>query len=254
MNNGSVSIQTIYDDVAALTERVAALENQSTTTQSNISTIQSALNTVQGDIADMQPVALVEGADLDNLVVGTYYIPNVTTSATILNKPVTTNSNAAIIVLNGAANGELQQWYFINTKNTAKNNVVYHRYYYDNEWSDWEAGYLKPDDTGWLALPLASGIGQHDTTNFPCRYRKIGNRVWVEGCVNGFAEIEKVVATIPEGYRPSKSFYFQNATNGGKTDTFVVRAASGQIQRVSTTLPTLATDNYHFINMSYLVD
>ena len=254
MSNNNTTITSIYDDIAALTERVTALENQATTTQSNISSIQGALNTVQDDVADMKPIALVEGTNLNNLGIGTYYIPDVTTSETIVNKPVTANSNAAIIVLNGAANGELQQWYFINTKNVTKNNKVYHRYFYDNEWSDWLAGYLELDDTGWMTLPLASGIGQHDVTNFPCRYRKIGNRVWVEGCVNGFAEIEKVVATLPEGYRPSKSFYFQNATNGGKTDTFVIRAASGQIQRVSTTLPTLATDNYHFINMSYLVD
>lgn len=231
--------------MATVYERVDALEAAMTTMQSQVSAL-------QGEVTP--PIALEANADLNNLGVGTYYIPTVEISATVLNKPVSTTSNAAIIVLNGAADGELQQWYFINTKNTTHNNKVYHRYYYDDEWSAWETGYLKDDDSGWLDLPLASGITEHNATAFPCRYRKIGNRVWIEGCVTGFSEVNKVVATIPAGFRPCKPFYMQNATNGGNTDTFNVQATSGQIERVSTTLANLATTNYHFINMSYLIN
>lgn len=221
----------IYDDVAELQQQVATLQTL---------------------IAALEVKPLESGVDLNTLSVGRYYIPNVTVSATILNKPITATQNAYIDVRYGAT-GELQQWFYINSKATTRNNKVYYRYYYENEWCEWQTGYLRPDDTGWLELPLASGIGQHDASNFPCRYRKIGNIVYVQGCVNGFADVEKVVATLPEGFRPSKSFYFQNATNGGKTDTFNART-NGNIERVSTTLPTLATSNYHFINFSFLVD
>lgn len=229
---------TIYEDVEALKEQMTQAQND--------------ILALQGEVS--APTALTENTNLNDLGVGTYYIPTVAVSATISNKPVSTTSNAAIIVLNGAADGELQQWYFINTKNTTHNNKIYHRYYYDNAWSEWQTGYLKDDDSGWLDLPLASGVTEHNASNFPCRYRKIGNRVWIEGCVKGFSEVEKVVATIPAGFRPSKPFYMQNATNGGNVDTFNVQATSGQIQRVSTTLSNVAADNYHFINMSYLVD
>lgn len=75
--------------------------------------------------------------------------------------------------------------------------------------SKWQTAYLRPDDTAWLA----SGVTEHNHANFPCRYRKIGNMVHVEGCVTGFSDVEKVVATIPPGFRPSKPFYMQNATN-----------------------------------------
>lgn len=199
------------------------------------------------------PVALTEGADIHALPVGRYYIPDTVISATILNKPVTRNSNAYVDVRYGAT-GEKQVWYYINSKAADVNNKVYYCYFYDNEWSEWLTAFLRPDDSGWLDLPLASGITAHNASAFPCRYRKVGNMVFVEGCVKGFAEAEKIVATIPEGFRPSKSFYVQGATNGGNTDTFNVQAVSGQIQRVSTTLANLAADNYHFINMSYLID
>ena len=221
----------IYDDVEMLQQQVLTLQQQ---------------------IAALEPKVLVENTDLNTLTVGCYYIPNVTVSATILNKPITTTQNAYIEVRYGAT-GELQQWFYINSKAPARNNKVYYRYYYENEWCVWQTGYLRPDDSGWLELPLASSVGQHDASNFPCRYRKIGNVVYVEGCVNGFADVEKVIATLPECYRPSKTFYMQNATNGGKTDTFNVRT-NGNIERISTTLSTLATTNYHFINTSYLVD
>lgn len=225
---------SVYDDVALLQEQMTAAQAEITALQT------------------LKPQALTSGADLNALTVGNYYIPNTTISATILNKPITTTQNAFIIVRYGAE-GELQQWFYINSKAATRNNKVYYRYYYENEWCAWNTGYLRPDDSGWLDLPLASGVGQHDAANFPCRYRKIANVVYVQGCVNGFADVEKVVATLPEGYRPSKSFYFQNATNGGKTDTFNIRA-NGNIERVSTTLPTLATSNYHFINLQFLID
>lgn len=108
-------------------------------------------------------------------------------------------------------------------------------------------------DSGWIDLPLATGIAAHSTTNFPCRYRKIGNRVRVEGAVVGITAVNTVVATLPEGFRPSKSFYNVTPANAGKTDTFNVRN-NGELKLMNTQLEALYADQYHFINAEFLVD
>ena len=108
-------------------------------------------------------------------------------------------------------------------------------------------------DTGWIDLPLATGITAHSTVNFPCRYRKIGNKVRVEGAVVGITALNTVVATLPEGFRPSKSFYNVTASNAGKTDTFNVRN-NGEIKLMNTQLEALYADQYHFITAEFMVD
>ena len=237
-NNIEEQIQTIYDDVAELQEQVAELQNGVTAVNENIN--------------NLQPKALNSDTDLNTLGVGTYYIPDITVSATILNKPVTSTSNASIIVMYGAT-GELQQWYFINSKNNTANDKIYHRYFYENTWSNWETGYLKPEDSGWKTLPLQTGVTVQNPAYFPCMYRKINNVVYVKGCVTGFAEVEKVIAVLPEGYRPAQSFYLQRATSAGKTNTYNIRT-NGNIERIATTLEPQATSNYHFIDMQFLTD
>lgn len=117
-------------------------------------------------------------------------------------------------------------------------------------WTDWTPIY---SDSGWQTLPLASGVSQQNASVYPCRYRKLGNVVYVEGAVKGFAEIQKVVATLPEGYRPSKSFYVQTATDAGQTDTFMFRT-NGAIERMSTTRSPQSAEDYHFIGASFLID
>jgi hypothetical protein len=117
-------------------------------------------------------------------------------------------------------------------------------------WTVWTPIY---SDSGWQTLPLASGVSQQNESVYPCRYRRLGNVVYVEGAVRGFTEIQKVVATLPEGYRPSKSFYVQTATNAGQTDTFMFRA-NGAIERMATTRNPQSADDYHFVNASFLID
>jgi len=108
-------------------------------------------------------------------------------------------------------------------------------------------------DSGWQTLPLASGVSEQNESVYPCRYRRLGNVVYVEGAVKGFTEIQKVVATLPEGCHPSKSFYVQTATNAGQTDTFMFRA-NGAIERMATTRSPQSADDYHFVNASFLID
>ncbi len=108
-------------------------------------------------------------------------------------------------------------------------------------------------DSGWIDLQLSTGITAHSVANFPCRYRKIGNRVFVEGCVLGVTSVDTVVATLPEGYRPSKSFYHVTAANGGYYDTFNVRN-NGELKLIKTTIPTMYDTQFHFINAEFLTD
>lgn len=108
-------------------------------------------------------------------------------------------------------------------------------------------------DSGWLPLPLAEGINAQNANTYPCRYRKIGNQVFVEGCVTGFAEVDKVVAILPESFRPSAEYYYQGVAPAGKTDTFRF-FKDGRIQRIATTTPSPSALNYHFITTSFFVD
>ena len=111
----------------------------------------------------------------------------------------------------------------------------------------------KLEDTGWLSLPLCEGVEAQNSNTYPCRYRKIGSRVFVQGCVKGFVDVLKDIAILPEGFRPSKEYYYQGVTNAGKTDTFRFYT-NGTIERMATTMPNPSANNYHFITTSFLVD
>lgn len=102
------------------------------------------------------------------------------------------------------------------------------------------------EDTGWNPLTLAEGVAPQNATTYPCRFRKIGKVVYIEGCVKGFTETVKVICTLPEGFRPSREFYCQAPTNEGKTDTFRFYT-DGRIERMATTNTPTAANQYHFI-------
>lgn len=227
--------------MATIYEEVELLKQQMTQVQNDITALQNA--------SSNQVTDLTEGTDILTLALGEYLIPNAAIAASLLNKPATAgNSTGTISVLSGGSDGQKTIIYKTCSKTVT---TYYERAYYGNSWGEWNT--VLGTDSGWLNLPLANGISAHNATSFPCEYRKINNVVYVRGCVTGFSDVEKVIATLPEGYRPSTSFYIQRATNGGKTDTINVRT-NGNIERVSTTLPTLAADNYHFIDVSFLVD
>lgn len=105
----------------------------------------------------------------------------------------------------------------------------------------------------WKTLTLASGISEHNSTNFPCRLKKQGKIVFVEGAVKGIATSSGVLATLPEGYRPNRPFYYIQATSGGKINTLKI-TTSGNIERVNTTNGSMATTDYHFLNVSFIMN
>lgn len=201
-------------------------------------------------MATLYPQTLTENTDLNSLDVGTYIVPTEEIAATLLNKPSVVNSTAYVTVLSGGSDGQLIMIYYVCSKYYP---AYYQRAFYQNAWGNWVT--IDIVNTEWLDLPLANGIGKHNANTFPCRYRRIGKKVYVQGCVNGFSDVEKVVAILPSGYRPSTDFYSLQATQGGNVDTFNVRT-NGEIKRMATTMPTssLSNTNYHFINFEFLID
>ena len=220
-------MSNVYDDVELLQQQVATLQTQ---------------------IAGLALKTIAENTDLNTLTVGNYVIPNETICATLLNKPCIANSTGYITVIEGGSDGQLIMIYRTCSKAYPS---YWQRSYYGNAWGDWL--YIPVMDSGWIDLPLTSGVTAHNANTFPCRYRKVGNMVWVQGAVKGITATDTVVATLPESYRPSKSFYKMTASNGGYYDTFNVRN-NGELRLVDTTIPTMYDTQYHFINFEFLVD
>lgn len=105
----------------------------------------------------------------------------------------------------------------------------------------------------WNTLSLASGISEHNHSDFPCRFKKQGKIVFVEGAVKGISTSSGLLATLPSGYRPNRPFYYLQATSGGKMNTLKIMA-NGNIERVSTTNGTMSSNDYHFINISFIMN
>lgn len=113
-------------------------------------------------------------------------------------------------------------------------------------------------DTGWITLPLATGITAYNESNIP-QYRKIGDLVVIRGTVKGVTARNTVVATLPEGYRPTKANpYPQNTssiTNGIATMSRVVVTTTGEIQiQGITDGASYGADKWFPIATMYLVD
>lgn len=225
---------TIYEDVEALTERVETAEAQITELQTS----------VEGFHVEVLP----ENTDLNTLGVGTYIIGSKVISETLLNKPTTSTATGIVNVVSGGSDGQLIMYYVICDKSIVR---YYHRAYYTGAWGTWNE--VETSDSGWKALTLNSGIGQHNSSKFPVRYRKIGKKVRIEGAINGITASDTTIATLPENFRPSKNVYFMGARNGGESDTYEI-TPSGQIILVDSSNDVYINSNYHFINTEFLID
>jgi hypothetical protein len=105
----------------------------------------------------------------------------------------------------------------------------------------------------WHTLTLYSGRSQYDSATFPCRYKRQGKVVFVEGAIKGTSSATDILATLPEGYRPNRTFYYLQSTNAGRTNTLKI-TADGIIQRVNTTNGSPSTSDYNFINTSFILN
>ncbi|MBN1079258.1 pyocin knob domain-containing protein [Clostridium botulinum] len=68
------------------------------------------------------------------------------------------------------------------------------------------------EDTGWIDLPLASGITV-DGKITP-QYRRVNNQVFICGSILGVDSTAKTVAILPVGFRPSRANYYVGFTTG----------------------------------------
>lgn len=89
------------------------------------------------------------------------------------------------------------------------------------------------EDSGWQTLPLATDIEAYNEMNIP-QYRKIGNLVVIRGTIKGITERNTVIATLPEGFRPTMANpYVQNTTLGPDsvaTQTRLTVTTTGQVK------------------------
>lgn len=223
---------SIYDDVAALQQQMT--EAQATIT---------ALNTAVGA---MGVTELIEGIDLHELAEGDYLIPNAAVSATILNKPTTSTHTARVRVLSMGDSGQKSIYYIPCSKT---NNCYYMQAYYSGGWGDWITTEL--NDSGWLDLPLATGITAYSDAQKP-RYRKIGNEVFLSGVYRGVTGENVTIATLPSGYRPSKKIIVACASVG-QIFTKLTIETNGEIILNRASIEPLISENWHSIACSFTV-
>lgn len=113
------------------------------------------------------------------------------------------------------------------------------------------------NDSGWQALKLGSGVTEYNQANYPVRCRKIGKQVFVEGLISNTVAMNVTVATIPDGFRPSKN-QIVVAPVSKKTvarHATLIFFATGEIKidSISST-DTLVASDYVSLKTSYLID
>lgn len=205
---------SIYDDVEQLQADVTQLQSDMTAAQSNI----TALQNMNGR------TPLSANTDLNSLGAGHYYIPEYDIAATINHKPDTTNQTAAIDVVEAGNTGQLIMIY----RGCIKEYInEYVRVYYAGAWGDWlkEGG----NDTGWINMSLNFGWSMNDYASEVPQYRKIGNIVYLRGLLNATAAAGNIIATLPQGFRPS-GYFGRYVCALNQTENAVVQInANGQI-------------------------
>lgn len=231
---GTINPQTIYDDVAALTERVVALE--------------SAMTTVLSQLSGIGVVQLTNGTDLNTLGVGRYTIPNTTISASLVNKPA--NANAAtghIDVIESGNSGQLMMYYYPCSKEGAS---YWERAYYESSWGPWNE--VNTFDSGWIDLPLAGSVIAFNDEQKP-RYRRIGKEVFISGVVKNISAFNTVIATMPANYRPSKKVIFAIPSTATKFSRISIQT-NGVMTYEQSNDDIVGITNWHSIACSYNVD
>lgn len=110
-------------------------------------------------------------------------------------------------------------------------------------------------DSGWLVLPLEENItAQSSNAIYTPQYRKIGNIVYVEGCVKGATANNTNLATLPSGYRPVHQMRYVTGRNVSANATLQL-STSGVISLVGLTdgsTPTAST--YIYIQISFITN
>lgn len=226
---------SVYDDVELLQQQMA-------TAQTNITNLQNA-------IAALNVVNIAENTDLNSLTtIGQYLIPTVAICGTLQNKPATSAATGLVTVNPGGNAGQLIMQYIPCKKADA---TYYQRCYYENSWGEWQVIPPPTTDSGWLDLPLATGITAYSDAQKP-RYRKIGNEVFLSGVYKGVTASNITIATLPAGFRPTKKIIFTAAAVGQIFDKFEI-TTSGEIVYNRSTLEPITEINWHSIACNFAI-
>lgn len=121
---------------------------------------------------------------------------------------------------------------------------VYARSSVNDNWKEWK---IMAEPTKWNKLPLANGW-QHYTTYGDAYYSKVGNVVHLRGSLwkgdNGY---DKIMATLPEGCRPTQGLYVR-ALNNNYLDAILYISTAGNISsRSGVTKEWVSLDNVSFL-------
>lgn len=230
----AIDLQTIYDDVAALTERVTALEGQ--------------LVAVQTQLSGIGVVELTSGTDLNTLGVGKYIIPSTSVSASLLNKPANANTATGFInVVEGGNAGQLIMYYFPCAKEGAS---YWQRSYYEASWGGWNE--VNVFDSGWLDLTLTGNVMPFNEEQKP-RYRRIGKEVFLSGVVKNISAFNTVITTLPANYRPSKKVIFAIPSTATKFSRISIQT-NGVMTYEQSSDDIVGSNNWHSIACSFNID
>lgn len=112
-------------------------------------------------------------------------------------------------------------------------------------------------DSGWQSLTLGSGVTQYSAANYPVRCRKIGKQVYIEGLISNAVALNVTVATIPNGYRPSKNQIVavpvSKKTAGRSANLIFYATGEIKIDSVNSSEGLVSSD-YVSLKTSYLID
>lgn len=100
-------------------------------------------------------------------------------------------------------------------------------------------------DTGWIDIPLASGITAYSEEQAP-RCRKIGKDVFLSGVLRGVTAKDQTVATLPVGFRPSKKVMFAVCSVGQMFTKMTVNT-NGTIVLNRSSIEPVEAINWHSI-------
>lgn len=113
-------------------------------------------------------------------------------------------------------------------------------------------------DTGWIDIPLYSGVEEFNAYNKP-KYRRVGKVVYIRGAVKGKPTNEnKIIGTLPSGLRPTINHTYVQATSTYANDVCYFTRLSvnvnGEIKFEGWSENVPADAPYIPINTSFLID
>lgn len=213
----------------------------------DIEALQLAVTEIQSQLSNIKIQTITGGADLDTLTAGRYLIPTAEISATLLNKPISTNWTGIVEVIPAGSAGQLIQRYCPVSKDFES---YYQRAYYSGAWGSWKTVSLKFTD--WTDLPLADGISAYSEAQKP-RYMRTNKTVFLSGVFTGITDNDVLVGTLPSGFRPAKRVILPIASVGQIISKISIDT-DGTITYNRSTIEPITNINWHSIACCFEVN